>query len=173
MISDLISNTLRYAILLALQLFVFNNIQFSGYVNPMVYILFVMMLPFETPVWLILFSSFLLGTLLDIFCDTPGLHGTSIVLLAFLRKFVLNLFSPRDGYESNTSPTLYQLGFGWYIWYASIMVLIHHLSFFMLEAHRFAELHKTLFRTLASGLLTLVFALLYQYMIYRPGSAKS
>ena len=156
-----------------LQLFVFNNIQFSGYINPMVYILFVMMLPFDTPVWLILLSSFLMGTTIDLFCDTPGLHGTTCVLLGYLRRFVLNLFSPRDGYESNTSPTLYQLGFGWYIWYAGIMVLLHHLTFFLLEAHRMAEFFKTFFRALASGTFTLLFILIYQYLIYRPRSSKA
>ena len=49
MIKDLLKYLMMFAILIVAQLLVFNNIEFSGYVNPYVYVLFILMLPFEIP----------------------------------------------------------------------------------------------------------------------------
>ena len=131
------------------------------------------MLPFSTPIWVLLISGFLMGFSIDLFSDTMGLHAATTVLLAFIRKSVLNLFSPREGYESNTAPSLYYLGFGWYIWYAGIMVLVHHFTFFMLEAFRIQEFPFTIIRIASSSALTLALILLYQYLIFKPRSLKA
>lgn len=173
MTSDIFKYIISFFFLLFLQIFILNNIQLSGYINPYLYILFVMLLPFSTPIWVLLISGFLMGFAIDLFSDTMGLHAATTVLLAFIRKSVLNLFSPREGYESNTAPSLYYLGFGWYIWYAGIMVVVHHFTFFMLEAFRMQEFPFTIIRIASSSALTLALILLYQYLIYKPRSLKS
>lgn len=38
-----------FVLLIFLQLFLFNNIQLSGYINPYFYILFILLLPYDTP----------------------------------------------------------------------------------------------------------------------------
>lgn len=167
MIIEILKHFGRFIFLLTLQLFILNNIQLSGYINPYMYILFVMTLPFETPIWIVLLSSFSMGILIDMFSDTPGLHASVSVLLAYVRKPVLRFISPREGYDSTAMPTLSYLGFGWYIWYASLMVFIHHFTFFFLEAFRFSEFFKTFWRMLCSGLLTLVMIFIYQYLTFR------
>ncbi len=170
MISDLLKHTGRFFLLVLLQLFVLNNIQVSGYVSPMLYILFLLMLPFETPPWLAMLSCFLMGLALDFFCDTPGLHSATLVLMAFMRRFILNLFSPREGYESNTVPTLQYLGWSWYLWYAGIMVVLHAFVFFMLEAFRWTEFFHTLLRIILSSAVTLGMIVLYQLLLSRQKS---
>jgi len=64
-------------------------------------------------------------------------------------------------------PTLNYLGFGWYMWYAGLMVFIHHFTFFYLEAFRFSEFFKTFWRVLCSGVLTLLLIFIYQYLTFR------
>ncbi len=38
-----------FVLLVALQLLIFNNIEFSGYVNPYVYVMFILILPAFLP----------------------------------------------------------------------------------------------------------------------------
>ena len=49
-----------FILLVFLQVFILNNIQFSGYINPYIYVLFILALPFETPKWLLLITAFTL-----------------------------------------------------------------------------------------------------------------
>ena len=67
MINLYVRNIGRFIVLVLFQVLVLNNIQFSGYVNPFMYVLFILLLPFETPRWLLLLSGFLLGLSVDIF----------------------------------------------------------------------------------------------------------
>jgi rod shape-determining protein MreD len=172
MIIDILKHILRFFVLLVLQLFVLNNIQVNGYVNPYLYILFVMTLPFEAPIWIVLLSSFSMGILIDMFSNTPGYHASVSVFIAYIRKPILRFISPREGYESSALPTLNYLGFGWYMWYAGLMVFIHHFTFFFLEAFRFSEFFKTFWRVLASSFLTMLLILIYQYMTFRQVKNK-
>ena len=84
---------LLFIILIVAQLLIFNNIEFSGYVNPYVYILFIILLPFETPKVLLLVLAFLMGLIIDLFLGTPGVHTSATVLMAFFRPFILGTFS--------------------------------------------------------------------------------
>ncbi len=100
-------NIIRFVVLVLLQVAVFNNIQLSGFLNPYVYILFILLLPFETPSWLLLILSFLIGFCIDIFSNTIGLHASACVFMGYMRPFVLNLISVRDNYESDISKCLF------------------------------------------------------------------
>ena len=53
MINSILRFGLIFILLILLQVLFFNNIQFSGYVNPYVYIMFILLLPVEIPSWLI------------------------------------------------------------------------------------------------------------------------
>src|SRR6056297_4336346 len=90
---------ISFILLLTLQILVLNNIQLSGFINPYLYVLFILILPFETPKWMLLLLAFILGMVVDLFSHTPGMHTSATVFMAFLRPYVLEFFSPRDGYE--------------------------------------------------------------------------
>ena len=62
---------IRFALFVAAQVLVFNHINLGGFVNPYVYIIFVLMLPLDIPCWLALLSSFMMGLSVDIFTHTP------------------------------------------------------------------------------------------------------
>ena len=86
--------------LILLQILVFNNIQFSGYVNPYVYLMFILLLPVEIASWLLLLLSFFTGMIIDFFSGSPGMHSSATVLAGFVRPYILRIISPRDGYEA-------------------------------------------------------------------------
>jgi rod shape-determining protein MreD len=167
----MINSILRYGLIIILlvlfQVLVLNNIQFSGFVNPYVYIMIILLLPSVTPAWLLLIISFLVGLLIDLFSGSPGMHASATLLAGFSRPLVLRLISPRDGYESGSDLSMAAYGFRWFVIYATIIVFIHHTTLFFLEVFRFADFFRTIFRILVSSLFTIGFILLIEY--YRKG----
>ena len=107
MIKLLGRNIIRFMVLVLVQILVLNNIQVSGYIVPHIYILFILLLPFETPRWLLLIAAFALGITVDLFTQTHGMHAAATVFIAFLRPWVLEMSAPRDGYEPGTFPRVF------------------------------------------------------------------
>jgi rod shape-determining protein MreD len=158
---------LYFVVLILAQLLIFNNIQLSGYINPYIYVLFILLLPFTVSKVVLLFSAFFIGLTIDLFLGTPGVHSTATVLMAFARPSVLLLFSPREGYQSGTYPRLTQFGMEWFIKYTVILVLIHHLALFYLEVFSFSHFFSTLLRALLSSILTSLIIIFSQFFIFR------
>ena len=117
MIRIYIRNIIRFFTVILLQILIFNNIEVSGYLNPYFYVIFILLLPFEVPGWLLLSTAFALGFTMDMFMSTPGMHASATVFMAFLRPFVLKNFSPRDGYEPGTFPRVHYYGINWFAKY--------------------------------------------------------
>ena len=106
MINSVLRFVLLFVLLVLLQVVFFNNIQFSGYINPYVYLMFILLLPFEIPAWLVLLLSYSMGITIDFFSGTPGIHTSATVLAGFVRPYVLRVVSPRDGYELSPAPSM-------------------------------------------------------------------
>ena len=167
MINSILRFGLIFILLILLQLLLFNNIQFSGYVNPYVYILFILLLPIDVPSWLLLILSFVTGLIIDFFSGSPGMHTSATVLAGFVRPYILRIVSPRDGYESGSDPSMLNYGFRWFFFYALLVVLVHHTALFYLEVFRFAEFFRTMLRVLLSSIFSMTFILLIEF--YRRG----
>jgi rod shape-determining protein MreD len=167
MINSILRFGLIFILLILLQVLLFNNIQFSGYVNPYVYIMFILLLPVEIPSWLLLLLSFGTGILIDFFSGSPGMHSSATVIAGFTRPYILRIISPRDGYEARTEPSMMAYGFRWFLIYTALVVLIHHTALFYLEVFRFTDFFRTMLRVLLSSLFTVVFILFIEF--YRKG----
>jgi rod shape-determining protein MreD len=167
MINSILRFGLIFILLILLQVLLFNNIQFSGYINPYVYILFILLLPVEIPSWLLLLLSFATGLIIDFFSGSPGLHASATVLIGFVRPYILRIVSPRDGYEAGAEPSMLIYGIRWFFSYTLFIVLIHHTTLFYLEVFRFAEFFRTMLRVLLSTLFSTTFILLIEF--YRKG----
>jgi len=167
MINSILRFSLIFILLILLQVLLFNNIQFSGYVNPYVYIMFILLLPMEIPSWLLLILSFATGLTIDLFSGSPGMHSSATVLAGFIRPYVLRIISPRDGYEPNSDPSMVTYGFTWFLTYTFLIVLVHHTALFYLEVFRFADFFRTMLRVILSTLFSVTFILLIE--LYRRG----
>jgi rod shape-determining protein MreD len=167
MINSILRFGLIFILLILLQVLLFNNIQFSGYVNPYVYIMFILLLPVEIPSWLLLLLSFATGLIIDIFSGSPGMHTSATVLAGFVRPYVLRIVSPRDGYEPGSDPSMIIYGLRWFFSYALLMVVIHHTTLFYIEVFRFADFFRTMMRVILSTMFSMTFILLIEF--YRRG----
>ncbi|MRT91682.1 rod shape-determining protein MreD [Ancylomarina sp. 16SWW S1-10-2] len=161
----ILKNIIRFIVLILLQVTVFNNIQLSGFINPYLYILFILLLPFETPPWLLLVLAFFTGLSIDIFSNTIGIHASACVFMAFLRPFVLNIVSVRDNYDCNIEQGLSVYGFSWFFKYALILTLAHHSFLFIVEVFSFNNFGDTLIRIILSTIFTLVLVITSQFII--------
>lgn len=167
MINSILRFSLIFILLMLLQVLIFNNIQFSGYVNPYIYIMFILLLPVEIPSWLLLLLSFTTGLIMDFFSGSPGMHSSATVLAGFVRPYILRIVSPRDGYESRSEPSMMSYGFRWFLSYTILVVLVHHTVLFYLEVFRFADFFRTMLRVLLSSLFTVTFISVIEF--YRRG----
>ncbi|WP_321287591.1 rod shape-determining protein MreD [uncultured Sunxiuqinia sp.] len=167
MISDFLKYTSMLVVLVLLQVLLLNNIQFSGYVNPYMYVLFILLLPFETPRYLLLLLGFMIGLLVDIFSNTPGMHASAATFMAFLRPYTISLISSRDSIEVNIPPRLKTMGFGWFMRYTLILVLAHHLFLFFIEVFSMTGFLHTLTRSLLSTAFTAILIVISQFLIFK------
>jgi rod shape-determining protein MreD len=156
-----------FIVLVLAQLLIFNNIEFSGYINPYVYILFIILLPFTIPKVVLLVSAFILGLVIDLFMGTPGVHSSATLLMAFSKPYVMALFSPREGYQTGTYPRLTQFGIEWFVKYTVLLVLIHHFALFYLEVFTLNHFFSTFFRAFLSTILTSLIIIFSQFFIFR------
>ena len=81
---------LLFLVSVLVQVLIMNNMQFSRFVNPYFYVLFILLLPINFPRYLLLILGFVLGITIDVFSNTPGIHASSAVFMAFLRPYVIN-----------------------------------------------------------------------------------
>lgn len=153
-----IQNILSFIILVLAQVLALNNIQFLGFINPYIYILFILSLPVKLPHWVTLLLAFVLGLTIDAFSNTMGMHAFATVLAAFSRGGIIKLFtSIEEG--SNPVPSFYTFGVGAYIKYVVFMVLLHHTTLFLLEAFSFANIWLIIFKIILSSFVTILLIL--------------
>lgn len=164
MLSTIIRNIIRFVVLVLVQVLIIKNIELGRFINPFIYVLFLIILPFETPKWMLLFIGFLLGITIDMFYDTMGMHAAACVFISYIRPSVLNWFSPREGYEFGMQPTIQYLGVPWFLSYSSILIFLHHFVLFYIEVFRFSEFFSTVLRVVISSIFTLLLVVVSQYL---------
>ncbi|MAY84608.1 MAG: rod shape-determining protein MreD [Flavobacteriales bacterium] len=168
MISSVIRYPLLFIFFVMLQVLILNNIQLSGYINPYLYIIFILWLPVDGNKVLLMAVSMLLGLSVDIFSNSVGMHASACVFLAFCRPYILQSLAPRDGYETDQVPDIKTLGLNWFLAYAGICVLLHHLFLFYVEIFRFDDFFSTLGRVISSSIFTLILIIIAQLFRYNP-----
>ncbi len=160
-------NIFRFLVVVLFQILVMDNVMINGYMIPYVYLLFILLMPFETPRWIVLLSGFILGLGIDVFEHTLGMHTAATVLVAFLRPYFLGLLAPRDGYEPESFPRIHYYGFFWFLKYTLLIVFIHHLVLFYLEVFQLQNFFSTLLRVILSSVLSASSIVLSQYFVFR------
>jgi rod shape-determining protein MreD len=168
----LIINLIRFVMLVFLQVFLLKNISLYNLSTPYLYILFILLLPFETPNLVLFALAFVLGLTIDAFYDTPGLHAASCVLLALVRVLFISITVQKDGFDNEPEPTLSIMGFRWFFTYALILTLFHHFFLFNLEVFRLTEIAYTLSRFLLSSVFTVFLMLVSGLLFFRKKERK-
>ncbi|MBL0014390.1 MAG: rod shape-determining protein MreD [Flavobacterium sp.] len=161
--SAIFVNIARFLLLLAAQILIFNNLDFLGYINPYPYILFIILYPVNGNKTGLLLASFFLGLILDMFCNSGGVHAAASLLLAYYRPYIFK-FSFGLSYEYQTvklNDVLTPERFS----FLAIAVVLHHFVLFILEVFRMSFLLEILMKTVASTIFTLIVCILIIYLI--------
>lgn len=161
--STLLVNVFRFVLLLAVQIIIFNNMNFLGYISPFPYLLFIILYPVNGNKSGLLIASFLLGLIMDMFSNSGGIHTTACLLLAYFRPFIFK-FSFGLSYEYQTvklNDVLTPERFSFIL----LSVVIHHFTLFILEAFQFSFILDILLRTLLSTVFTLLICITIIYLI--------
>ena len=160
--SKAIIHIIRFVLLLGLQIVVFNQLELLGRINPQIYLYFLLVLPMGIHrAWLVVIG-FTTGLLMDGFTNTAGLHAAVCALVAFSQPYILKrIVDEPDEIYNNLN--LYQLSFGVITVYFVVMILIHHMFLYFLEAFSFDYALRTIKVALLSGGISLTLFLIFRY----------
>lgn len=149
--------------LVLLQSLVLNNVNVSGLINPYIFPLFILLLPFDTKGWDLLFTAFFLGLTIDLFNGTMGMQTFATVFMAYLRPLFLRSFQPKS--DKYNYPNLKENGFGWLLFYFLSLTFIHHFTYFLVEIGSLNNFSHTMALSFFSTLVSvfIMFLLLYTF----------
>lgn len=168
----LLINFLRFVVLVFIQVFLLKNVTLYNFSTPYLYVLFIILLPFETPNIILFSLAFVLGLTIDAFYDTPGLHAFACVVMAFARVLFISVTVQKDGFDNEPDPTMATMGFRWFLPYAVILTLLHHFFLFSLEVYRFSEIIYILQRVAMSSIFTVFLILLSGLLFFKRKERK-
>lgn len=153
-----IENITRLIVVTLLQLLLVNNLWLWGLMHPFVYILFLLALPATLNRYWLMLAGFATGLMMDVFCNSPGVHTAACTAICFIRQMLIGSLVQEDERLTGTINS-WSLGWESYIKYVIIMVLLHHLLVFVLEAFSFHAFWLTLLQTLLSSIVTVALLL--------------
>ena len=133
-----------FAAAVLLQVFLFDNLTISIYLNPLVYIVFIALLPLDTP------PAAVLGATMDFAMGAAGINTIATLLIAFLRPTLAGMICGRDNVREGGIPSSARLGERKFITYLVALTLVHHAVFFSLEALSWTHALHTLLRIVVS-----------------------
>ena len=151
-----IKYTLQFILLILIQVFVLNNINLFGYLNPYLYILFLIIYHFNNNQSETIFLGFLLGFSLDLISQSSGAHTIACLTIGFLRpyfaifSFRLKLSELPENLISKEARTLNKIGF------LFLMIFVHHFILFFII---FLDI-KSIFLILKNTFFTTVFSII-------------
>lgn len=144
----------QFFLLLLLQSFLLNNINFFGFINPNLYLLFIIVYRLDGNSTTLIILGFVLGLLLDLLTQGSGGHTIATLTIAFLRPFIVR-FSFGVNYDLpmgmiKGSPLSQRLI------YLLLMILVHHLVLYSIIYFSLDNTLTILKNTLFTSLFTFV-----------------
>jgi len=162
-----VKNSIRFILLVLLQVLVLDTVQFSGYITPALFLLFILLLPLDINKSLLLLLAFFTGLTVDYFENTLGMQAAAVVFMAFARPGVLKFYFPTLEYAKGEEPGLAKLGVSGFLKYAFTLVLFQQTALTFLEVFSFHNILHTLYEILVNaGVTTLV--LLVTVLLFTP-----
>ena len=156
----------RYIIVMLLQVLLFDQLQLWGVCHPYIYILCLLMLPITMPHSVQMLIGAGAGLIMDVFCNSLGVHMAACILIMFIRPYLIGaIINDKD--RLNEQISLRAIGMEALIKYAVILVLVHHLTVFLLAAWSWHHIGFVLLETLVSSIITILIIIGYNILRYR------
>ena len=157
-----------FAAAVLLQIFLFDNLSISVYLNPLIYIVFIVLLPLDAQPVTLLGSGLLLGLTMDCAMGAAGINTIATLPVAFFRPQLAAMICGRENIREGGIPSPERLGSRKFFLLLLTLTLIHHTIFFLLEALSWSHLLHTLLRIVVSSALSVAFG----WIIVRIFTAK-
>lgn len=169
-----IVHIIRAVILVLVQVLILKRIAFSlgddfAFIHFFIYPLIIFLLPLNIPRPVVLLLSFLLGIIIDLFYNSPGIHASACVFTAYVRPFVLNWLEPQEGYSTNFVPTYRSLGFSLFLMYSTVLLGAHLFFYFSVESFSFVFIFEIVLNSIFSLIASLLLMQLLM-LIFNPES---
>lgn len=159
MSKTLLQFSVLFMVLEMAQAVVFGRIVLFSVAFAFVMVYFIIKLPLELSPALTISASFLLGMVLDIFIDTPGLNALSCTCLGALRRPIARLYIPKDDGLSRAVPSLRVLGPAVFAKFTATMALVYCILVFTVEAFTIFNPGLWILRIVCSAALTTILIL--------------
>lgn len=173
-------NFLRFWLIIAVQVLL-NKITLRWWSEPagfpvfvpLLYPLFILLLPFETPMWMALIIGAITGLTVDSLMNTGGMHAMATILIAYLRPNVLTALLPRalEDYPGQ-SPNVKNMGWAAFLTYAAFLIVLHHAVYFTVEMWSLSNVLMLLLKIFASAATSMLFVVGYLLLFTRQVSAR-
>jgi rod shape-determining protein MreD len=133
MINNILRGILYFVVLVLIQILVLNNIHFLRMATPFLYLYFIIKIPVGTSQTKVVFFSFLIGLVIDMFSNTGGMHAAACTLAGLIRQPLINFFMGKELVEG-IYPSFRTFGYGGFFRYVLTFVSIHHAALFLIES---------------------------------------
>lgn len=157
--NNIAQNILLFVGLFLLQVLVLNNVLFNGYLNPFLYILFVIVYPYKKDRGIFLFLCFLLGLLIDFFLNSGGINAAATLFAGYIRLPLLKRILRKQEidfpvFNITKQPFLKVLS------YVSILVVVHSIIVFTLEYFELSHFKTIISRSFFTSIFTIILVML-------------
>jgi rod shape-determining protein MreD len=156
----------RYVVVMLLQVLLFDQLQLLGICHPYIYILCLLMMPITLPHSADMIIGAVAGLIMDIFCNSLGIHMASCILIMFIRPYLIgSIVNDKD--RLNEQISLRAIGLEALLKYVIILVLLHHLTLFSLAAWSWHHIGFVLLETVVSSAITIAVIIGYNILRYK------
>lgn len=161
---------LLFLLLILLQVLLLSRISLFGLATPVLYGYFLLKLPVGRNLFFVIISAFLMGLIIDIFLNTPGMNAAAITLVAMFRKSLMGLFFEKDEFEGfvpgmNNAPVPF-------VRFTIFTIFIHVTLLFFIESFTLFNLINTLLRIIISGVSSILLIIAIDKLIYRRKNSE-
>lgn len=164
--NNIVANLFRFIVFITLQVLIFNNIKFLGFINPQIYLIPLLLLPLEMKKWIQYLIAFSTGFIIDMFSNVYGIHSLSCLIIMFVRPyfvFLINGFRPTDGIFK---PVPGVKDFNWLMIYVVGISFLHQLLVTTIETFNMSEILHILWVTIVNTIFTVVLIICVEYLFY-------
>ena len=148
---------------MVLQVLLINRLQLGGVCHPFIYILPLLTMPITLPRWADMLIGLAAGLLMDVFCNSLGVHAAACIMLMYMRRHLIPLWV-NDTERLTDVISMQTIGIAPFLKYASLLVVAHHLMVFFLTAWTFQLWWYNLLTTLVSSIVSLALILGYAWI---------
>ena len=156
----------RYIAVMLLQVLLFDQLQLLGVCHPYIYILCLLMMPITLPHSVDMIIGAIIGLVMDVFCNSLGIHTAACILLMFVRPYLIGAIV-NDKDRLNEQISLHAIGMEAMLKYVILLVVLHHLTVFALGAWSWQHIGFVILETLVSSTVTILVIMGYNVLRYK------